>query len=135
MPSCTISAIPFRSSALPKKWWTMTLNPSSSDSTIRDIHAIREQLFDKFDGDITAILEDARQRQQASGRRILQRGELSNNAVHPLDGPDVSPVDSPLPVAAGWLESALRRPQLCGASMRLRWGPRSVDPRHTGPYY
>ena len=77
----------------------MTLNLSNSDSTIRDIHAIREQLSDKFDGDIAAILEDARQRQQASGRRILQRGELSNKAIHPQDGPDVSPVDSPLPVA------------------------------------
>jgi hypothetical protein len=77
----------------------MTLNPSHSDSTIRDIHAIREQLSDKFDGDIAAILEDARQRQQASGRRILQRGELSNKAVLPQDESDVSPVDSPLPVA------------------------------------
>ena len=59
----------------------MTHNPSNGDSTIRDIHAIREQISDKFDGDMAAILEDARQRQQASGRRILQRGELSNKAA------------------------------------------------------
>ena len=77
----------------------MTLNPSHSDSTIRDIHAIREQLSDKFDGDMAAILEDARQRQQASGRRILQRGELSNTAALSRDGLGVSPVGSPLPVA------------------------------------
>ena len=99
MPFLTISASPFRSSALPKKWWTMTLNPSHSDSTIRDIHAIREQLSDKFDGDMAAILEDARQRQQASGRRILQRGELSNKVIHPQDGTDVSHVAGRLPVA------------------------------------
>ena len=77
----------------------MTLNPSNNDSTIRDIHAIREQLSDKFDGDMAAILEDARQRQQTSGRRILQRGELSNKAIHPQEGSDVSHADSPLPVA------------------------------------
>ena len=77
----------------------MTLNPSPSDSTIQDIHAIREQLSDKFDGDMAAILEDARQRQQASGRRILQRGELSNTAALSRDGLGVSPVGSPLPVA------------------------------------
>ena len=77
----------------------MTHNPSNGDSTIRDIHAIREQISDKFDGDMAAILEDARQRQQASGRRILQRGELSNKAAPTRDGSGVSSVDCHLPVA------------------------------------
>ena len=52
-------------------------NDDSVDTTIRDIHAIREQLSDQFGGDISAILEDARRRQQKSGRRIISRRELS----------------------------------------------------------
>ena len=77
----------------------MTHNPSSSDSTIRDIHAIREQLSEKFGGDIAAILADARQRQSTSGRRIFQRGELSKTeAPHSSDSGDAC-IDSQLPAA------------------------------------
>ncbi|MBW3600674.1 MAG: hypothetical protein KY475_25850 [Planctomycetes bacterium] len=42
------------------------------DTTIDDIHRTRERLAEKFGGDIKAILEDARQRQAASGRPIWQ---------------------------------------------------------------
>lgn len=49
------------------------------------MHAIREQLSDKFDGDMAAILSDARERQQAFGRRMLQRGQLSNNRIQSRD--------------------------------------------------
>lgn len=77
----------------------MTLNPSHSDSTIRDIHAIREQLSDQFGGDMAAILDDARQRQHASGRRILQRGELSNRVAPFHRGSGGPCVDSTVPVA------------------------------------
>jgi hypothetical protein len=44
----------------------------NSDPIIDEIHRIREQLAEKFDYDITAILEDAWKRQEASGRAIWQ---------------------------------------------------------------
>ncbi len=77
----------------------MTHNSSSSDSTIRDIHAIREQLSDKFGGDIAAILADARQRQSTSGRRILQRGELSKTVVPPVSNSGDACIAREMPVA------------------------------------
>jgi hypothetical protein len=40
----------------------------SKDTTISDIHKVREQISDRFNSDIHAIAEDARQRQEASGR-------------------------------------------------------------------
>ncbi len=51
-----------------------------SDATIAEIHRIREQMADKFGGDIAAILEDARQRQAASGRPVWQ-GPSSNKEM------------------------------------------------------
>jgi len=51
------------------------------DTTIEDIHRTRERLAEKFGGDIKAILEDARQRQAASGRPIWQ-GTAANKAVN-----------------------------------------------------
>jgi hypothetical protein len=58
-------------------------NTETVDATIRDLHATREQLSDKFGGDIGAILDDARRRQAHSGRRIIARGELANRALNP----------------------------------------------------
>lgn len=46
------------------------------DTTIHDIHKIREEISDKFGGDVAAILADARERQEKSGRRVIYRGEL-----------------------------------------------------------
>lgn len=51
------------------------------DTTIEDIHRTRERLAEKFGGDIKAILEDARQRQAASGRPIWQ-GTAAKKAVN-----------------------------------------------------
>lgn len=42
------------------------------DTTIDEIHQTRERLAAKFGGDIKAILEDARRRQEASGRPVWQ---------------------------------------------------------------
>ena len=42
------------------------------DTTIDEIHRTRERLAAKFGGDIRAILDDARQRQAASGRATWQ---------------------------------------------------------------
>lgn len=51
------------------------------DTTIDEIHRTRERLAEKFGGDVAAILEDARQRQAASGRPIWQ-GRSSNKTVN-----------------------------------------------------
>ena len=37
---------------------------NSHDTTIDEIHRVRREISDKFGGDITAILEDARKRQE-----------------------------------------------------------------------
>jgi hypothetical protein len=42
------------------------------DTTIEDIHRVREKMAHKFRGDITEILEDARKRQKASGHPVWQ---------------------------------------------------------------
>jgi hypothetical protein len=50
------------------------------DTIIEEIHRTRQQMAEKFAGDIAAILEDARKRQEASGRAIWQ-GSSSNKAL------------------------------------------------------
>jgi hypothetical protein len=52
----------------------------NSDTTVADIHRTRQQMADKFGGDIVAILEDARKRQAASGRPVW-RGPSSNREI------------------------------------------------------
>ena len=42
------------------------------DPVIEEIHRTRREIADNFDGDIAAILEDARQRQAESGRPLWQ---------------------------------------------------------------
>jgi hypothetical protein len=49
------------------------------DTIVEEIHRIREQISDKFGGDIAAISEDARRRQAASGRPIWQRPTKTNS--------------------------------------------------------
>jgi hypothetical protein len=51
----------------------------TNDTTISDLHAIREELSDRFGGDIRAILADARHRQTTSGRPVLPRGALEKS--------------------------------------------------------
>jgi hypothetical protein len=53
---------------------------NNSDTTIQEIHRTREQMADKFGGDIAAILEDARKRQAASGRPVWQGRSSSKGA-------------------------------------------------------
>jgi len=50
----------------------MTHKPTDRDTTIEDIHRIRRQMAEKFGGDVDAIIEDARKRQEASGRAVWQ---------------------------------------------------------------
>ena len=48
----------------------MTQPVPDRDTTIEDIHRTRRRIAEKFGGDLSAILEDARQRQAAAGRAI-----------------------------------------------------------------
>jgi hypothetical protein len=48
----------------------MVQKKNNRDPVIAEIHRTRERMSDKFGGDIAAILEDARKRQEASGRPV-----------------------------------------------------------------
>lgn len=52
------------------------------DTTIDEIHHTRQLMAEKFGGDLAAILEDARKRQEASGRAVWQ-GPTANDELHP----------------------------------------------------
>jgi hypothetical protein len=58
---------------------------TNRDTIIDEIHRIRERMAEKFGGDAAAILEDARKRQEASGRADWQ-GPSSRKACHPTGG-------------------------------------------------
>jgi len=60
----------------------MAQNTTNRDTTIDEIHRTRQRMAEKFGGDIAAILEDARKRQEASGRAIWQ-GQSSIKALNP----------------------------------------------------
>jgi hypothetical protein len=57
----------------------MIQNQSNRDTILEEIHRTRQQMAEMFAGDIAAILEDARKRQEASGRAMWQ-GPSSNQA-------------------------------------------------------
>ncbi len=71
---------------------TKTTNSGRHDTTIADIHRTRERISDAFGGDIHAITEDARKRQEQSGRPTVSYAETSNSAIHPSDGSGDEPV-------------------------------------------
>ena len=60
----------------------MIQKTTNRDTIIDEIHRTRQRMAEKFGGDIAAILEDARKRQEASGRAIWQ-GPSSNTALNP----------------------------------------------------
>jgi hypothetical protein len=60
----------------------MTQKTTKGDPIINAIHRTRQRMAEKFGGDIAAILEDARKRQEASGRAIWQ-GPTSNKDLNP----------------------------------------------------
>jgi hypothetical protein len=61
----------------------MTPKTTNRDTTIDEIHQTRQRMAEKFGYDITAILEDAWKRQEASGRAIWQGP--SNKVVNPAE--------------------------------------------------
>ena len=60
----------------------MIQKTTNRDTILDEIHRTRERMAEKFGGDIAAILEDAWQRQEASGRAIWQ-GPSSNKTLNP----------------------------------------------------
>jgi len=60
----------------------MIQKTTNRDAIIDEIHRTRERMAEKLGGDIAAILEDARKRQEASGRAVWQ-GPASNEASNP----------------------------------------------------
>ena len=61
-------------------------NTDYRDTTIADIHKTRERISDAFGGDIHAITEDARRRQEQSGRPTVSYAELPETTTHPRGG-------------------------------------------------
>lgn len=64
---------------------TNTRQSIHGDSTIADIHKTRERISEAFSGDIRAINEDARKRQQKSGRRTVSYAESTCEPIPPGD--------------------------------------------------
>lgn len=62
------------------------VNPTG-DSTIADLHRIRERIVESFHGDLQALTADAQRRQLASGRRVVRRGELAKKASRKIATP------------------------------------------------
>ena len=62
----------------------MTSKTVTRDPILDEIHRTRQQIAEKFGGDITAILEDAWKRQAASGHPEWQ-GSSSNKVPIQLD--------------------------------------------------
>jgi hypothetical protein len=58
----------------------MTRTRIRRDTIVEEIHRTRQRIAEQFGGDIVAILEDARNRQAASGRPVWQ-GPSSNEAA------------------------------------------------------
>ena len=50
----------------------MTQKTTGRDTMIDEIHRTRERMAEKFGGDVTAILDDAQKRHEASGRPVWQ---------------------------------------------------------------
>jgi hypothetical protein len=48
------------------------------DDTIDEIHLVRERIAEKHGGNLAAVISDAQQRQQASGRAIWTRDVATN---------------------------------------------------------
>jgi len=59
----------------------MTKMKHDPDTIVEEIHLTRQRMAEKFGGDIRAILEDARKRQEASGRPVW-RGSSPDDGTH-----------------------------------------------------
>jgi len=69
------------------------MKPTRNDTTIDEIHEIRTEISDRFDGDVFAIAEDAARRQLTSNRPVWCP-KTTNKPVHPSGKSDISPIDT-----------------------------------------
>ena len=60
---------------------TKATSNDRTDTTIAEIHKTRERISDAFGGDIRAITEDARKRQEQSGRKTVSFAKPLNKTV------------------------------------------------------
>ena len=63
----------------------MAQKTKTTDSILDEIHRIRREISQRFGGDMKAILADARQRQEASGRPIWSP-QTANKTTHGSGG-------------------------------------------------
>ncbi|TWT85221.1 hypothetical protein Pla123a_00270 [Posidoniimonas polymericola] len=73
------------------------MTPNKTDTTIDEIHKVRCEISERFDGDVFAIAADAARRQAASDRPVWNPTTASGADL--LKGS--SDIKSPLPDAAG----------------------------------
>jgi hypothetical protein len=60
----------------------MIQKPTTTDTILDEIHRTRREISERFGGDLRAILDDARKRQDAPARPVRAPGAASN-ALHP----------------------------------------------------
>ena len=58
---------------------------SNKDTTIEEIHRTRRRIAERFKGNLLAMIEDARKRQEASGHPMWLP-HASNHAARPTGG-------------------------------------------------
>jgi hypothetical protein len=73
----------------------MKMTTDNRDTTIEDIHRIRREIAERFQGDIFAIVEDARKRQEASGRLTVSYSSTTQSVVVPTSELDIIKTDNP----------------------------------------
>lgn len=66
----------------------------TDDPVLDEIHRTRREISERFDGDLHAILDDARKRQAASGRPLWSPGS-ANIPMHGSDEVSDAEVESP----------------------------------------
>ena len=62
----------------------------TTDPVLDEIHRTRREISERFGGDLKAILDDARERQNASGSPIWSPGMAANHPMHGSGGQSVS---------------------------------------------
>ena len=71
------------------------------DSTIAEIHRTRAAMAARFHGDLFALTADAQKRAEASGRKIVRRGEASKTAMPQSGRPGGLPGEGQSPPGDG----------------------------------